>query len=532
MSYKDAELLTDKNGNPIPQYFDVSANVFKPITSDNQKDLQQVKDDNVLTKLTELDSKVEGIVNGTTKIQSDTKVTGSTVTLDTNLTNIEDLLYNQREIINVLSDSALVFGAYWDKSSNPTLTRTDAAEGKVANAGVDGQLVQNDFDSLPIYRDIGEVTDDNGNVFIRIPKFYIRKKDGQGFKLWQISKMKYTGFYLPWCFWDFENNKELDYIDVGKYKASLSDTDKLESKVDKHPLVSRNIVQFRDYARNNGAGYQQLDIHVMDVLQTLFYVEFATLNSQSVMNGFTSGRVSESDTITVAELATNRAIVSNATASYFRVGQSITINNSIWSNTEPRIITDIQPYDVDNTAITFDGDPIDTVVGEFISNRGWVNGFSRNILASSGSIVSNSDGKHPCVYRGIESPWGDIYQFVDGININDHQTWVAKNADDYTSNVFASPYEQVGYVNSNTNGYVSEMGYDTNNPFVELPVNVSGGSTTYYSDYYYQSTGQRIALVGGYWSYGSSAGLSYWALYASSGNAYVILGGRLLKKPL
>ena len=30
----------------------------------------------------------------------------------------------------------------------------------------------------------------------------------------------------------------------------------------------------------------------------------------------------------------------------------------------------------------------------------------------------------------------------------------------YTSNVFAHPYEQLGYVNSNANGSVTEMGYD------------------------------------------------------------------------
>jgi len=85
-------------------------------------------------------------------------------------------------------------------------------------------------------------------------------------------------------------------------------------------------------------------------------------------------------------------------------------------------------------------------------NTSWKNGFSANIAASSGSLVSNSDGKYPCVYRGIESPYGDIWQFVDGVNITERQAWVCADADDYASNLFASPYEELGYVNGDTLG--------------------------------------------------------------------------------
>ncbi|WP_209121499.1 hypothetical protein [Alkalihalobacillus sp. BA299] len=415
------------------------------------------------------------------------------------------------------------------------MTRTHDAIGMVANAGVDGSWVQNDFDNAQIFREIGEVEDELGNVFVRIPKFYIKKQDGGGFKTWQVSKTQYPGFYLPWCFWDFTNNRELPFIDVGKYKASLGTGDKLESKPNLHPLASKNIVDFRTYATNNGKGYQQLDIHVVDVLQTLFYVEFATLHSQSVMQGFTTGQYSSSHTATIAETAVNRIIVANSTASGFIVGQSIGIGSNHYSNNisgTPRLITNIVSYDTDNTAIEFDGDPIDIAVGDVVANRGHINGFSKDIVASSGSIVSTSDGKYPMMYRGIESLYGDIWQFVDGVNINEHQAWFAKNAEDYASNVFASPYEQVSYINHNANGYPIEMGYDKNNPSVALPTTVGGGSTTYYSDYYYQSTGQRIARVGGSWGDGSTAGLSSWYLNSSSSDAYVSIGGRLLKKPL
>ena len=37
-------------------------------------------------------------------------------------------------------------------------------------------------------------------------------------------------------------------------------------------------------------------------------------------------------------------------------------------------------------------------------NSGAVSGFSRQIVMSSGSIVDNTSGKYPCMYRGIENP--------------------------------------------------------------------------------------------------------------------------------
>lgn len=434
-----------------------------------------------------------------------------------------------------------VYGVAWDKSSNPTLTRINDSVGMVANVGVDNQIVQNDFDFAPIFGEMAEVDDNLGNVFIRIPKFYIKKTDGPNFKTWQVSKVRYAGFYLPWCFWDFENGEELPYIDVGKYHASLSDAGLLESKPDTYPLISRTIVGFRDYARANNTGglrgYQQMDVHVYDVLSTLFYIEFATLNSQAVMQGYTSGSYSDNHVAVVSEDTTNRIVVATDVADQYRVGQAISIgtargNTSVFYG---RTITAIEDYDAANKAIVFGGAPVAIAEGNVVWNSGWRSGFSSQIAASSGSIGSNTDGKYPCCYRGIENPWGSVYEFVDGVNITDHQAWTCKDAAQYASNVFASPYEQLSYVNHDADGYPAEMGHDPARPFAEFPIAIqtSGiSSSKYYSDYYYQAAGQRVALVGGYWSRGAFAGLSCWDLSNSSGNAYVNVGGRLVKKPL
>ncbi len=437
------------------------------------------------------------------------------------------------ELDRELDYSAPIFGVYWDKNELPQLVRTHDAVGMTAAVGIDGQWVQNDFDSAPIFGQMGEVDDTLGNKFIRIPKLYIRKTDGPAFKTLAVTTRPLPGFYLPWCDWDFDKQKPLPHLDFGKYKATLSADNKLESKPGKPPLVNKNIVEFRNYATANGIGYQQLDIHAIDVLRTLFFVEFATLDAQSVMQGYSSGRYGvESDLATVSESATNRIIVSNATAAEYLVGQTISIGTTRYGTQVfyGRTITAIEDYDVDNKSIVFDGDPVDITVGNFLQNTGWINGFSSGIAASSGSIVANN-GKFPCSYRGIESPWGDVFQFVDGVNFTDRQAWVCRNVAQYASNVFANPYEQLGYVNGDTNGYATAMGFDPNFPFAEFPVAISG-SVTHYKDYYYQNVGQRIARFGGYWSHGAYAGLSYWFLNASSSHTHVNSGGRLLKKPL
>jgi hypothetical protein len=249
------------------------------------------------------------------------------------------------------------------------------------------------------------------------------------------------------------------------------------------------------------------------------------------MKGYTEGQYTETHLATATEENAKRIIVANAHAALYRVGQAISIGTSRGGNEIcfDRTITAIEDYGVDNKAISFDGDAVTITTGNMLYNSGWKSGACDNIAASSGVLTAN-DGKYPCMYRGIENPFG-MWQLVDGVNITDNQAWVCKDARQYASNAFASPYEQLGYINHNANGYVQTMGWDATYPFAEFPTAINA-SLKYYKDYYYQSTGQRIARFGGDWLSWSSAGLSYWSLSASSSFASLIVGGRLLKKPL
>lgn len=431
---------------------------------------------------------------------------------------------------------AEVYGVSWDGSSTPTLTRTDDSVGWTCEAGVDAGVVTNDADSAEIFGEIVDVDDlGDGYTYVRIPKFYIRKTATGAARTWQITKGAQGDGYLPACFYDFTNNVELDYVYVGKYPGDI-DGGKLRSVAGVYPTINTNIVDFRTAAQANGAGYQQFDIHVVDLLQTLMFIEFATLDLQSIMAGYTNGQNSAAHKLTAdTNPAGNTLVVANATGALYEIGQAISVGTSIGGNQRfyGRTITNIQADmpDAGSTTITFDGAAVALTTGDILYNTGYKNGDA--IAASSGSVASNSTGKHYCKYRGVVSPYGNVWQFVDGVNINDFQAWVCRDADEYVSNLFEAPYEQLAYVNSDTQGYVLAMGYDPLRPFAQFPVTVDAGvSNSAFKDYYYRNPGQRSALVGGARSDGPSAGLSYWRLYNDPSSANVTFGARLLKKAL
>ena len=347
---------------------------------------------------------------------------------------------------------AAIYGVRFENSS--TGTRTDDAVGMTYSDPEASNIITSDFDTAEIYSEMVEETDSYGNVFIKIPKFYI-KKQKLAAQTWtyQISKVKVDDdYYLPACFVDEATNTVLPYILVGKYNANLNGT-QLESKTGTVPLVLQDIAYFRTAARVNGAGYQLLDIHTWDAIQTLFYVEFATLDSQSIMAGYTA---------------------------------------SISLETSPTGTADSIP--------------------------------------KTGSPTSNTNGLYAMKYRGIENLYGNTWQFVDGINIQNNEAYVSKDANTYASDTFSGSYERVGYTNNNADGWVTEMGYDVNHPYVNLPTSITETGTSIYNDYYWQYTGNIIAFVGGFFYDGDDVGVSCWNLYDDSSSWDIT--SRLLKTPL
>ena len=459
------------------------------------------------------------------------KVVSGSLTYDNYLVMISDgeVLEVSKGQDVLYTKTAKVYGVVFNGSAG---TRTDSAVGLAYT--VNASTITSAFDTAEIYNEITEVTDTYGNVFVKIPRFYISKsKTGSNFT-YKISKTKQDAtYYLPYSFYDEATNAALPYVLIGKYNASLNGT-KLESKSGTEPLVSQTIATFRTYAKNNNVGlvqgYQLLDIHAIDVIQTLFYVEFATLNSQSIMQGYTTGQYSGAHTIT--SINGTNLTMGVGIGSAYKIGQTIDIGTSVGGRQIAKnlritnIVGDIITYELVAGISTIPGT---ITIGNSVYNVGYLSGTTDLVTTTSGSPTSNTDGKYAMKYRGIENMYGNVYQFIDGINIQNNQTYIATNPSSYVSDTFTGAYKAIGYVNKNTNGYVTEMGYDSANPAIQLPT-VTGTNT--YGDYYYQATGNNIALFGGSWDNGGSAGLSRWFLSASSGGASVSIGSRSLKKAL
>jgi len=75
------------------------------------------------------------------------------------------------------------------------------------------------------------------------------------------------------------------------------------------------------------------------------------------------------------------------------------------------------------------------------------------------------------------------------------------------------------------------MGFDNNYPEALFPISVGAGTTTGYTDYYYQTTGLKGAYFGGSAPHGTNAGLFSWLLYSTVSYASWVIGARLLFKP-
>ena len=176
-----------------------------------------------------------------------------------------------------------------------------------------------------------------------------------------------------------------------------------------------------------------------------------------------------------------------------------------------------------------------------VIGRGYCDNNSASLNSGSCDSVPNltgrpsgTDGKTGVVYRGIENFWGNVNEFVDGINVNNGDYFVcndiSKYADDTTAN-----YEKLSFSADTTwvSAYITEEGLDSNsNAHVMLPSKAAGGDAdTYVCDLCSTASGLRIFVHGGQWAGGSACGL--FASNFNDGSTYSgpRVGSRLLYIP-
>lgn len=439
------------------------------------------------------------------------------------------------------SETNLIYGIKRSlTTSSSEWERTDSAVGLIANATQDGSTVQNDFDNIYPWSDVytynydkitgletAKIGDDNfkfdgtnGEVLTKIPQFYYKRWRDTNYEYIQISKKSINGF---------TKSKEFS---IGRYDSSVINGI-IHSYSGTEPEVNRNIASFRELSKAVGTNFGQLDWRYF-IIQMLYLVEYADYNSQSKLgNGSTGFRSNSNDKALMSENNVNRILVANNVADYFEIGQQISIGTSSNGNFEVarcRTITSKEIYnDGDNsgTMIYFDGTSVNIAIGNVIWTSAQKNGICDGLGMKSGCYKTS---KNACIYRGIENPFGNVYQIIDGINIKDYVSYICYEPEYYESNIFDNKYTALSYINANTTAdWAKELGYDANNPLISLTTKTGGTNNTYVCDYYNSNSGNRIAMVGGDFVYSTQSGMWFWQLPYTSGRSYYNIGSRLIK---
>ena len=162
--------------------------------------------------------------------------------------------------------------------------------------------------------------------------------------------------------------------------------------------------------------------------------------------------------------------------------------------------------------------------------QGLVNNPSVNKTGLTDAMVyhtgrANSGDNSAVQYRGIENPWGNVWEWVDGINFNNYAPVICtdptKYADDTTTNYTVAGVPLGG------SGSTKTLGISTNLPWAYLPREPGGSETTYIPDSMNSSSAWKVLMVGGSRGNSSAAGLFCFHAGNSSSSSGVSIGTRL-----
>lgn len=253
------------------------------------------------------------------------------------------------------------------------------------------------------------------------------------------------------------------------------------------PVTNLTRDQFRQAARKRGSGWEMYTYNAHKILFWLFAVEYATLDSQKPFNaqkdanGFAQGGLGPG----------------------------------------PTLMTDWANFNNANPLIPC----------------GYTNEFGNGSGEKAYVVKNASGGTHATLmanrYRGIENPFGHIWKYTDGANIQvttgDSGLSILWTTDDPSnfSDTSYTGYNKKGNI-CRTNGYAKKMLLGEDGDIVATEI--GGSSSTYWCDYYYTYTSanrMQVVLVGGRADNGSHAGLAYVYSHNAPSAAYRHVGSRL-----
>ena len=445
-----------------------------------------------------------------------------------------------------------VFGVFFNKysiSSVSTGIRKFDAVGMIARPSTDSVAERNDFDEYAIFNGLtvnGHV-DTNGDfvveyfegeegfskttkdTYVLFGTSYVNISIDSTGETISLSDVERDG-YFPMPGAVRPDGSIRPFIPIAKYYASSGTDGKVASLSGKeayHNNASHNwcLTEFH----KKGTQYCATTMQDRFLLETLFQVVFATRDTQSIMRGCTNYNY-QPNVAKVESGATNRVLVTKGQGVNFIVGSKASVGTG---TNKDRNVADSYKYanrrhvvkveasiTVDGTqydAIYLDGDPF-TLVGtsDFISTMPWDTGACDNVLGSCGSHVDNTTGRTPFIFFGVEMAIG-LWEVMGNAIYKQESTDIKKGAVYICydcANLATAPdthYVKVGYNiagGENAWKYISELGFDKQNPCARMATGLAATTTTGYADGQYTNNvaNNYEVLVGGGLSNGDSAG--------------------------
>ena len=147
--------------------------------------------------------------------------------------------------------------------------------------------------------------------------------------------------------------------------------------------------------------------------------------------------------------------------------------------------------------------------------------FNGKITGSSGATV----------YRNIENLWGNIWVWIDGLNINAKQERFAYWSNDNHISDISEGYNKINFKMHQTDtGYIDRFGYDKENDFVFLPTRTTGSSVIAPHNVSYLSSTNDWAVLyhgGAQNTTVSDGGLWSLNMFNSSNSSFYNVGARI-----
>jgi len=384
---------------------------------------------------------------------------------------------NEVEVTTNIDNEAAVYGASWDSSTGATdMTRKGDADGKTAGA---------DFDEIAPWSGMKLCNvDDDGEITAYFGAAEFKRDGTNGQVMVKIPK-----FY-------YKHTRD----DNGVHEFWVSDKPAAGFKL--HPAFIR-AGEVKDYvllgAYKASFGRNQAD--TADALASVSGVLPAVSKTITEFRELAEARGME----TGANWTQVDALTRNAVALLYLVE---------YANTNCQSAIGAGITDFSNTACVASG------------GCDYLNGASGNAVGDIGKVSVS--------YRGVEDLWGNVWEFVDGINIknSEKQVYIADHG--FVSDRFAQPYQPTGVFLPLGEGYIKDFACSAEADWLLMPT-VVGEETSYIPDYFYQywdeNTEDKVAMVGGRWNLGNSAGLFYWNVAVPSSTAALHMGARLLFIP-